>query len=592
MWIRTTSILLSSALLWLVVFLCMEGVSAMDSCYGYRYTIFVTSDLQNGMNQVDNAVEPFLQTALYTASVDATILNITSKLTSTGSSCPGGGQLNHCSLVSSQICARVSASLDRTLVGNFIFEKTQQFLTAFNDNHTNSIQAIFEYPITVRTSLVVSLLGTTDALGTNEKTILEQEMRNGLSKIFQSSVNGYELKNVKIVLQGAVFDLQRNGQFWSIDGGRRFLQSQQNVPDNRVELSVVAQCAGSQTCTSSNFSSTLQKQATPYIERNMLRNLQQDKSTAYFQQVQSVQAYGTSTTFLNFNVTALVDSATRNIPPAPTTKQPIHDEQAPWWTWLLLGASLGIIALGSMWTGLTVYKLGKEERIRNGTMTAAKQPQIEKYSRLDFPQDNGTQHDSSEETEQEQPTTIFLSPMSVDGEALSAPYSSDKSSHKSDDKSGERPNPWNDFSFPPAPSSVRSTRHPSGENVVPMTHATSNAMTDVTSLPLTHIVSIPFTEASSIPFTDAPSLAFTDIPNFAYDTPNVAFAGIASVPFTHTSSAVQLSRINSEGTYEGQPSLLDSLDCSGSQHFLQSAANRLKPCTLTVLSDDDDCYPI
>ncbi|KAL7572477.1 hypothetical protein ACA910_000305 [Epithemia clementina (nom. ined.)] len=307
-------------------------------CGNYNYTLYFDEGLFNvteALAQFDMEGRAYLNGQMTQANVPVQVVNYTST-PSAECDAPINGlppNLDKCITAETLVCVASLNILDTELVGRLILSDVRKFFPPFNANYTNEMLAQYDYPVPVKSAIVMTLEGVPEPLSANGETILRDTFETNFGVAMQQQ--GFVLINAIVFLQTALLEKSQKQK------------QQQEQRGNQLQLLFTANCRMG--CTRESFQKAVTSDASEsFLENNMLPVLQATSEADYFNQVEKISLSGDTSSILNVNVTKVLQDATSGIPPFQLKPIEIEDEEITWWIWVLLAATVVIIGMGGM----------------------------------------------------------------------------------------------------------------------------------------------------------------------------------------------------------------------------------------------------
>jgi len=219
----------------------------------------------------------------------------------------------------------------------------QKFIRDFNANSTN-ININFEYPVSVKTSIVIILEGVVGTMGAAEENIFISTFESGFGPLASHNENpSYELDKAEVIVQEAG-NLQRLRRVLEEEG------TMQGTSYNKAQIFIRATC-GTSNCTNENFEIfTFEKmKESSGVLAVMLRNYGEKAGTLYFENL-----YGIT-----------VGESLIAVPPRENdivlNNAAPQQEDAPTWIWIPVGIVVGIFACTLCWVTVRINQRDEKE---------------------------------------------------------------------------------------------------------------------------------------------------------------------------------------------------------------------------------------
>mmetsp|Transcript_13893 Transcript_13893/g.30350 ORF Transcript_13893/g.30350 Transcript_13893/m.30350 type:complete len:485 (+) Transcript_13893:255-1709(+) len=399
-----------------------DAVVVTNVTFTYTFTMFYAPDVgqQYAYDRVVGAAGACLAAELNEYNVDVNIVNLTAEAVGDCSTTVINAPENIGLCIESvgSVVVEVDEVIDFNLIEKLSAGRVQACIVTFNEDNPNEIHLGYTSPIPLAVPIIVEMEGVRTELVPSMAEFLRQELLATLTPQLANQNPPFELVDVKIVAQ----ELQVEGE----EGRRRRLvigdqnqninnnhrQLQGDITGNSVEVILVGNCAnvdGANNCDRDSVQSVAKK-VTEENSETILEILQAvGQGRTYFDRVESLEVkQGES--LVTINVTAILDK-TSDIPTLEEFSQDdTPEEEAPFWIWILVGGSAGVLLVGSIWATQAYKERNKEALLRqafeeNHRQSAmgilSKEPASEGYQ--DHPHDHEPRGMMASPTEEDMP---------------------------------------------------------------------------------------------------------------------------------------------------------------------------------------------
>ena len=376
-------------LLWSLVGALAENID-IDISFDYVCHYSSTLSVEVALGDVDLEAEDFLRQEVEANEVDVEIKNLTSVATAACAQVnppPASKDVSECTVATGTVTVNLDSEIKYELVQRLTTKKLQRFLDQYNSGNTLT-HVDYVSPVLVKVRVIFSFTGAPeeplsaadfDAFVNSIKEVLGDKLRNGSPPL--------EIETIQLVGQRRSIPNRRRrlcmDENDELKGGSCKLELQDrnlNILEefsNQLEVLVVSSCveaAGENSCSETNVQEVVTTTSNDESTKEaLLQALQDAPNSDYFDSVSGVVAdsVGEGESLLNVQLNDNVIAAAENLPDVASTsdeankERESNEEEYPVWLWGLIGGSVGIVVVGSIFAYMGVRRRNQAAMVRD-----------------------------------------------------------------------------------------------------------------------------------------------------------------------------------------------------------------------------------